>query len=358
MNRIRVIILDESALVRQTLKDILDADVRIEVMGAASEPSLVLARIRDTLPEVITLEIQMPGPDRFTLLFRKLAPPREAPLQSRSTGVQPLVRSLELGAMEVIHKPAPGISEMLRESATLICDAVVAASRGQSRRLSLDRDLVQPRFGADVILPPPRPDSTIPVTDKVVAIGASAGGTEALRTFLMALPCDCPGILIVQHMPEGFTAAFARRLDSLCAISVREASSTDPVLPGHALVAPGNRHLLLRRSGTRYFVEVRGGPLVSRHRPSVDVLFRSAAHCAGRNAIGVIMTGMGDDGARGMLEMKEAGACTLAQDERSCVVFGMPQEAIRSGGVDRVLPLEALAPEVMRLSQLARKKTG
>jgi two-component system chemotaxis response regulator CheB len=332
--------------------------MRIEVVGTASETSLALARIREALAEVITLEIQMPGPDRFTLLFRKLAPPGEDHLKSRSTGGQSLVRSLELGAMEVIHKPAPGISEMLRESATLLCDAVVAAARGQSRRLSLDRDLIQPKFGADVILPAPRPDSAMPLTDKVVAIGASAGGTEALRTFLEALPCDCPGILIVQHMPEGFTAAFARRLDSLCAVSVKEASSTDPVLPGHALIAPGNRHLLLRRSGSRYFVEVRGGPLVSRHRPSVDVLFRSAAHCAGRNAIGVIMTGMGDDGARGMLEMKESGACTLAQDEQSCVVFGMPQEAIKAGGVDRVLPLEALAPEVMRLSLPARKKTG
>ncbi|HOS96718.1 MAG TPA: chemotaxis response regulator protein-glutamate methylesterase [Deltaproteobacteria bacterium] len=356
MNRIRVIILDESALVRQTLKDILDADERIEVVGTASEPSLALARLRDPMAEVITLEIQMPGPDRFTLSFRKVSPPAEATLQSRATGVQPLGRALELGAMEVIHKPAPGISGMLRESATLLCDAVVAAARGQNRRLSLDRDLIQPKFGADVILPAPRPDGAMPVTDKVVAIGASAGGTEALRIFLEALPCDCPGMVIVQHMPEGFTAAFARRLDSLCAVSVQEASSKDPVLPGHVLIAPGNRHLLLRRSGSRYFVEVRGGPLVSRHRPSVDVLFRSVAHCAGINGIGIIMTGMGDDGARGMREMKEAGAFTLAQDEQSCVVFGMPQEAIKAGGVDRVLPLEALAPEVMRLSLLARKK--
>jgi len=193
------------------------------------------------------------------------------------------------------------------------------------------------------------PGMSLQTTERVVAIGASTGGTEALRVFLQALPADSPGMVIVQHMPEKFTAAFARRLDGLCAVTVKEAQDDDSVVRGHVLIAPGNRHTLLKRSGARYYVEVRDGPLVSRHRPSVDVLFRSVARYAGKNAIGVIMTGMGDDGARGMAEMKQAGAQTIAQDEETCVVYGMPCEAVKLGGVERVLPLERIAPEVLRL---------
>ena len=198
-------------------------------------------------------------------------------------------------------------------------------------------------------MPKPRSNAMLQTTARVVAIGASTGGTEALRVFLEGLPADSPGIVVVQHMPEMFTAAFARRLDGLCAVSVKEAADGDAVVRGRVLIAPGNRHTLLKRSGARYNVEVRDGPLVTRHRPSVDVLFRSVARYAGKNAVGVIMTGMGDDGARGMAEMKTAGADTIAQDEATSVVFGMPQEAIKQGGVDKVLPLGKIAPEVLRL---------
>jgi two-component system chemotaxis response regulator CheB len=206
-----------------------------------------------------------------------------------------------------------------------------------------------PKLTADAMLAKPASNAMIQTTERIVAVGASTGGTEALRIFLEAMPADSPGIIIVQHMPEKFTASFAQRLNSLCAVTVKEAADGDSVLRGQALIAPGNRHMLLKRSGARYYVEVKDGPLVSRHRPSVDVLFRSAARYAGKNAIGVIMTGMGDDGARGMLEMKQAGAITVAQDEASCIVFGMPAEAIKLGGVHLVCPLHKIAAEVVRL---------
>ena len=207
---------------------------------------------------------------------------------------------------------------------------------------------MSPKYTADVIIDKPNSHAMIQTTERIVAVGASTGGTEALREFLQALPVDCPGIVIVQHMPEKFTEAFAKRLDSICSVQVKEARDGDSVIRGQALIAPGNRHTLLKRSGARYYVEVKDGPLVSRHRPSVDVLFRSVARYAGRNAVGVIMTGMGDDGARGMAEMKEAGSTNLAQDEATCVVFGMPAEAIKHGGVNKVLPLGAIADEVLR----------
>jgi two-component system chemotaxis response regulator CheB len=208
--------------------------------------------------------------------------------------------------------------------------------------------MVQPKLSADAVIAKGSSHAMIQTTERIVAVGASTGGTEALREFLEVLPVDCPGIVIVQHMPEKFTAAFAKRLDTLCAVQVKEAEDGDTVVRGRALIAPGNRHTLLKRSGARYYVEVKDGPLVSRHRPSVDVLFRSVARYAGSNAVGVIMTGMGDDGAHGMAEMKEAGATNLAQDEATCVVFGMPAEAIKHGGVDKVLPLGSLAAEVLR----------
>jgi two-component system chemotaxis response regulator CheB len=217
------------------------------------------------------------------------------------------------------------------------------------RRTAASAPLVQKKLTADAVLALPASRAMLQTTERVVAIGASTGGTEALRVFLQALPADAPGMVIVQHMPEKFTAAFARRLDGLCAVTVKEAEDDDSVVRGHVLIAPGNRHTLLKRSGARYYVEVRDGPLVSRHRPSVDVLFRSVARYAGKNAVGVIMTGMGDDGARGMAEMKHAGAQTIAQDEETCVVYGMPCEAVKHGGVDKVLPLERIAPEVLRL---------
>jgi two-component system chemotaxis response regulator CheB len=256
-------------------------------------------------------------------------------------GAQSTFRALEYGAVEIITKPRLGTKQFLEDSRTSICDTVKAAA---SARLHVLRPshTVEPKLNADCILSQAT-HAMAETTEKVVVIGASTGGTEALKTVLEAFPADTPGIVIVQHMPELFTRAFANRLDSLCAITVKEAETNDTVIRGRALIAPGNHHLLLKRSGARYYVEIKDGPLVCRHRPSVDVLFRSAARYAGQNAVGVILTGMGDDGARGMLEMKQAGATTIAQDEATCIVFGMPKEAIKLGGVDKILPLRSVA---------------
>lgn len=361
MNKIKVLIVDDSALVRQTLKDILSGDPRIEVMGTASDPYGAAEKMRHEVPDVITLDVEMPRMDGLTFL-KKIMSQHPIPVVICSSlagkNSETALKAFDYGAVEVIHKPALGTKQVLEESSTIICDAVVASSRAKARRISPEENLVQPKLSADVIISRARPDRVLQTTEKVVAVGASTGGTEALKDFLVAMPRDCPGIVIVQHMPEGFTAAFSQRLDSLCAISVKEAADNDTVLPGHALIAPGNHHLLLKRSGARYFVEIKDGPLVSRHRPSVDVLFRSTARYAGRNSIGVIMTGMGDDGAKGMLEMKEAGAYTIAQDEASCVVFGMPHEAIKLGAVDRVLPLSSIPSDIMRAYQHASVKAG
>jgi len=360
MRKVKVLIVDDSALVRQTLNDILSADPRIEVIGLATDPFNAADKIMKAVPDVITLDVEMPRMDGLTFL-KKIMSQHPIPVVICSSlagkNTETALKALELGAVEVIHKPSLGTKQVLQESSTLLCDVVVAASQTRTKKVSREPMVVQPKLSADVIIPKARPDSVLTTTEKVVAVGASTGGTEALKTFLESMPGNCPGIVIVQHMPEGFTSAFSRRLDSLCQITVKEAANNDTVLPGHALIAPGNHHLLLKRSGARYFVEIKDGPLVSRHRPSVDVLFRSAARYAGRNAIGVIMTGMGDDGAKGLLEMKEAGAYTIAQDEESCVVFGMPHEAIKLGGVDRVLSLEAIAPEIMRAYQYV-SKTG
>lgn len=267
------------------------------------------------------------------------------------SGSETALKALEYGAVEIIEKPKLGTKQFLEESRLRICDVVKAASQARLRKISPRSREIAPKLSADVILEKPASRAMIQTTEKVVVVGASTGGTEALRIFLESFPADSPPIVIVQHMPEGFTRAFARRLDSLCRITVKEAADNDSVIRGRALIAPGNLHTLLKRSGARYYVEIKDGPLVSRHRPSVDVLFRSAARYAGKNAVGVIMTGMGDDGASGMKELKDAGASTIAQDESSCVVFGMPNEAIKRGGVDRVLPLELISREVLRVAE-------
>jgi len=264
-------------------------------------------------------------------------------------GSETALAALEKGAVEILTKPKLGTKQFLEESAIRICDVVKAAAHVKVKvgRPAPPPIAVAPKLTADAVLAKATSHAMIETTEKIIVVGASTGGTEALRVFLEALPPDAPGLVIVQHMPEKFTASFAQRLDGLCRVTVKEAEDGDSVLRGQALIAPGNKHTLLKRSGARYYVEVKDGPLVSRHRPSVDVLFRSTARYAGNNAVGVIMTGMGDDGARGMLEMKEAGAFNLAQDEASCVVFGMPGEAIKMGGVDRVLALNLLAQEVV-----------
>ena len=352
MKKIRVLIVDDSALVRQTLQEILSSDPRIEVMGLASDPYVAAEKMKCEVPDVITLDVEMPKRDGLTFL-KKIMEQHPIPVVICSSlagkGTETAMKALDYGAVEVIHKPSLGTKQMLQESTTLICDVVVAASRSRAKRRSPEVNLATPKLSADAVIAKARPDSQLQTTEKVVVIGASTGGTEALRVFLESMPENCPGMAIVQHMPEGFTKAFSQRLDGMCRITVKEAMNNDTVLPGHALIAPGNKHLLLKRSGARYYVEIKDGPLVSRHRPSVDVLFRSASRYAGKNAIGVIMTGMGDDGAKGMFELKESGAYTIAQDEKSCIVFGMPAEAIKLGGVCKVLPLEAIHSEIMKI---------
>ena len=348
--KIKVLVVDDSAIVRQTLQEILDSDPQIEVIATASDPYVAAKKIRQHVPDVITLDIEMPRMDGITFL-RKIMTQHPIPVVVCSSltvkGSETLLRALEYGAIDIIEKPRISARKFLEESRILICDSVKAASVAKVKQLPEKALIVRPKLTADAVLAKPGTKAMIQTTEKVIVVGASTGGTEALRVFLEALPADSPGIVIVQHMPEKFTTAFARRLDTLCQVSVKEAEDNDTVLRGHALIAPGNRHALIRRSGARYYVEVKDGPLVSRHRPSVDVLFRSAARYAGKNGLGVIMTGMGDDGAKGMLEMKEAGAFNIAQDESTSVVFGMPCEAIKHGGVDKVLPLEKIAQEII-----------
>lgn len=352
MKKIRVLVVDDSAVVRETLREILAGDPQIEVMGTASDPFAAAEKIRHEVPDVITLDVEMPRMDGLTFL-QKIMTQHPIPVVMCSTlaeaGCETTFKALEYGAVEVIQKPRLGTKQFLEESRVRIRDVVKAAAAARVRKVSALSRPVQPKLSADAVLPKPNRSAMIATTDKVVVVGASTGGTEALRIFLQGLPPDAPGVVIVQHMPEKFTEAFARRLDGICEVSVKEAETDDTVVRGRVLIAPGNRHTLLKRSGARYYVEVRNGPLVSRHRPSVDVLFRSAARYAGRNAVGVIMTGMGDDGAQGMRELKDAGGRTIAQDEATSVVFGMPNEAIKRGGVDRIVPLETIAPEVLRL---------
>jgi two-component system, chemotaxis family, protein-glutamate methylesterase/glutaminase len=351
--KIRVLIVDDSASVRQALTRVLEADNEIEIIGVASDPFMAAKKIQEEIPDVITLDVEMPRMDGITFL-RKLMSQHPIPVVMCSSlteaGSETLMQALEAGAVDVILKPKIAAADHLEETGAMIRETVkgaAAARLGARRRLVPASTKIQGKLTADAVLPPPTGRAMAKTTEMVVCVGASTGGTEALREFLVALPANTPGIVIVQHMPEKFTAAFANRLNGLCEVEVKEAENGDPVLRGHVLIAPGGRHMMLERQGARYCVAVKDGPLVSRHRPSVDVLFRSAARSAGSNAMGIIMTGMGDDGARGMEEMHKGGAFTVAQDEATSVVFGMPKEAIARGGVDRVVPLEQIARELL-----------
>ena len=350
--KVRVLIVDDSATIRQTLSEIITSDPALDVMATASDPYVAASRIEKEIPDVITLDIEMPRMDGITFL-RKVMSQKPLPIVICSPLIEEgsalLLEVLDAGAVDAVPLPKIISRQSLLESSDRILSAIKAAAATRVGRRPALWDAT-PKLTADAILPPPT-RRTVAATDKVVCIGASTGGTESLRVVLEALPPESPGLVIVQHMPEGFTATFARRLDSLCRLSVREAQNGDLVHRGQALIAPGNRHLLLQRMGTRYRVELKDGPLVSRHRPSVDVLFRSAARAAGSNAIGVIMTGMGDDGAQGILEMRRAGAATVAEDESTCVVFGMPKEAIKRGAIQSVVPLERIAVEILRRSK-------
>lgn len=353
--KIKVLIVDDSAVVRQTLAAIISKDPSMVVMGVAADPFVAADKISEEVPDVITLDIEMPRMDGVTFL-RKLMSQHPIPVVVVSSlaeaGSETALHAMECGAVDIIQKPKLGVKGFLEESRIIICDAIKAAASAKVKRLAAHHDAPVPKLTADAVIAKVRTMAMAVTTDKVVVIGASTGGTEAVRVILEAMPLDSPGLVIVQHMPEHFTASFAKRLDSICRISVKEAETNNTVVRGRALIAPGNKHTLLKRSGARYYVEVKDGPLVSRHRPSVDVLFRSAAQYAGKNAVGVIMTGMGDDGSRGLLEMRDAGAHTVAQDEESCIVFGMPKEAIKRGAVDKVMPLAAIPAEVLRFCRL------
>ena len=343
---IKVMVIDDSAVVRKVMSSILDQDPGVRVIGTASDPIFALEKMRREWPDVITLDVEMPRMDGITFLGKLMAE-RPTPVvicsSLTTTGAETTMQALAAGAVSIITKPGLGVGDFLQDSSDDVVAAVKAAARanmgavrlkGQARTTLPDLD--QPRT------------AMAQTTERIVAIGTSTGGTLALERVLTELPRVSPGIVIVQHMPAMFTAAFAARLDGLCAIDVMEAKDKQRVLPGQALIAPGGKHMQLARSGAQYIVEVKDGPPVNRHCPSVDVLFRSVARHAGKNAMGVIMTGMGNDGARGLKEMHDAGSYTFAQDEDSCVVYGMPKEAAKLGAVDRVLPLSHIAGAIMR----------
>ena len=352
----RVLIVDDSASVRQTLSSILNADPEIEVIGAASDAYAAARRLQAELPDVMILDIEMPGMDGLTFL-KKIMAQHPIPVIICSTlteqGSRALFEALESGAVDIMPKPKVDTRAALVESTERIRHTVKAAAHARVRKRESRPMKVERKLTADVILPPPAQSRVKAHTDRIVCIGASTGGTETLREVLQPLPKRSPGIVIVQHMPEKFTAAFARRLDGLCEIEVKEAEEGDEVRCGRALIAPGNFHLVLQRVGVTYRVAIKNGPPVSRHRPSVDVLFRSAAQFAGPNALGLIMTGMGDDGAHGLLEMRKAGARTLAQDEESCIVFGMPKEAIALGAAERIVSLARVPAEIAAWGHVA-----
>ena len=333
----KVLIVDDSALIRSVMSEIVNSQPDMEVVATAPDPLVARELIKKHNPDVLTLDVEMPKMDGLDFL-EKLMRLRPMPVLMVSSlterGSEITMRALELGAVDFVTKPKISIQSGMREYADMIADKIRGAARARIAPRSRTPHVASTQLSAL--------RSPLISSEKLIIIGASTGGTEAIREFLMQMPSDCPGILIAQHMPEGFTTSFAKRLDSLCKISVVESAGNERVLPGHAYIAPGHSHLLLTRSGANYMTRIEQSPPVNRHRPSVDVLFRSAAQAAGKNAVGVILTGMGKDGAAGMLEMREAGAHNFAQDEASCVVFGMPREAIALGAAHEVGPLQAL----------------
>ncbi|MGZ5006656.1 MAG: protein-glutamate methylesterase/protein-glutamine glutaminase [Methylobacter sp.] len=349
---IKVLIVDDSAVVRQVLTGLLDGVSGIKVIGAAPDPIFALKRMEAEWPDVIVLDIEMPRMDGVTFL-KKLMTEHPTPIVICSTltekGAEVTMQAMSAGAVDIITKPKVGLRNFLQESTSTIIDVIKAAA--QSRPKPVRSTIAVPNrsgaatdsFSSSALIKP-----MVKTTDRVIVIGTSTGGTQALEYLFTQLPRTAPPIVVVQHMPEHFTAAFAKRLDGICQVTVKEAEHNDRALPGVVLIAPGGKHMLLQRDGAQYRVDIKDGPLVSRHRPSVDVLFRSSAQSAGANAVGIILTGMGDDGARGMKEMHDAGALTIAQDETSCVVYGMPKEAVKLDAVDGILPLSDIPRLIMQ----------
>jgi two-component system chemotaxis response regulator CheB len=346
---IKVLVIDDSALVRQTLSDIINSDDQLEVLGVAADPFFAAQKIKSHIPDVITLDVEMPRMDGLTFLKTLMAQyPIPVVIISSLTqhGSNLALRALDLGGVEIVAKSEiRNTKEHLEDSKIRITDAIKAAYMVPVKRRALNKATQEypTVIKADIS----RDSDIYKTTDKVIAIGASTGGTEALRYFLTHTPATSPGILITQHMPPGFTKSFADQLNTICEVTVKEATDGERVMRGHAYIAPGGKHMELYRSGAKYFIKIRDGQLVNRHKPSVEVLFNSVAAHAGQNAVGIIMTGMGRDGAEGLLSMKEAGARTIAQDEKSCVVFGMPKEAIKLGAADQVMSLEEMPRKVL-----------
>lgn len=359
MSKIRVLIVDDSALVRKMLTTMLASDPGIEVVGTAADPLIARDKIKELNPDVLTLDVEMPHMDGVTFL-ENLMRLRPMPVVMVSTltanGADITLRALELGAVDFVSKPGTDLSGRFDSYAEEIIGKIKAAARCRPRAHSRPLLAPQPKLTADAVLPAPGPARLLPAASTVIAIGSSAGGTEAVRVLLSAMPPDAPPVVVTQHIPAQFSGPWAARLDAASAMRVAEAKDGQPLMPGHVYVAPGGQHLLVVRDGARYVCRLHDGPPVSRHKPSVDVLFRSVARAVGNGAIGVILTGMGDDGAQGMKELRDAGAHTIGQDEATCVVWGMPHAALTAGGVVEELPLEAIAPKLVALARSARRQ--
>lgn len=368
MSKVKVLVVDDSAVVRNVLSGIFNSAPGIELLAAVPDPLYAMKRMEMQWPDVIVLDIEMPRMDGITFL-KKIMSERPTPVVICSTltekGTETTMSAMSAGAVDIITKPKIGLRDYLAEQKSLLIDTIRSAAHANMTRAPKpavntgSANQVPPKLSADAILTPPSVSAMSKTTESVIAIGTSTGGTQALEAVLTRLPRVCPGIVVVQHMPEKFTRAFADRLNTICEVTVKEAEDGDRVVPGQVLIAPGGLHMMLKRSGAQYMVEVVDGPLVSRHKPSVDVLFRSVAKVAGKNALGIIMTGMGDDGANGLLEMKQAGADTIGQNEATCVVYGMPKEAMKRGAVQREVDLDDIPGFIVaRSSHLAGKQAS
>ncbi len=357
MKKVRVLIVDDAALVRCMLTDMLHTDPMIEVVGTASDPYIAREKIKRLHPDVLTLDVEMPRMDGLTFLrnLMRLYPLPVVMISSLTEqGADVTLQAMELGAVDFVSKPKIDIAHSLHDYTAEIIAKIKAASTARVlplQRATAPPAAVEPTYTADAIVRQRRSMAHFKTTERIVAVGASTGGTEALKEVLRHLPPGAPGMVITQHIPEVFSGPFARRMDSVSPMTVCEAQDGQQILPGHAYIAPGNRHLCVARDGARYMCRLHDGPPVNRHRPSVDILFRSVAQHAGPNAIGILLTGMGSDGAHGLKEMHDAGATTVVQDEKTSVVWGMPGQAVKLGGADAVIPLGDIAPTILKLSE-------